>query len=93
VVNDWLDRVRDVLNQADTNDWIAAVIVGALILIVVLVLLRIVGFFFRMASWLVALAAGVAVALSILDRQGVPRSIGGMQIDRWIEDARRWIGV
>jgi len=93
VVNDGLDRVRDAINHANANDWIAAVIVGGLIAIVVLVVLRIVGFFFRMATWVVALAAGVAVAFYILDRHGVPRSIGGAQIDRWIEDGRRRIGV
>jgi hypothetical protein len=87
------DRVRDAVNQANANDWIVAAIAGALITIVVSVLLRIVGFFFRMATWVVALAAGVVVAFFILDRQGLPRSIGGARIDRWIEDGRRWIGV
>ncbi|HEY7032262.1 MAG TPA: hypothetical protein VH482_13070 [Thermomicrobiales bacterium] len=93
MLNEGFDRVRDAINQANTNDVIAAVIAGALIAIVVLVLLRIVGYFFRMATWIAALAAGVAVAFLILDHRGVPRSIGGAQIDRWIEDGRRWLGV
>ena len=50
MLNDWLDRVRDVLSDADANDWIAAVIIGAAVQILVLLLFRILGFFFRMAT-------------------------------------------
>ena len=93
MLNDWLDRIREVLRDADTNDWIVAVIAGALVQIVVLLVLRVVGVFFRMASWLLASAVGIVVAVYILDRQGVPRAIGGRRVDEWIDDARRWIGV
>ncbi len=93
MLNDALDRIREVLNEADTNDWIAAVIVGALVQILVLFVMRVFGFFLRMASWLLATAISIVVALYILDRRGVPRSIGGRQIDSWIEDARRFLGV
>jgi hypothetical protein len=92
MLNDWLDRVRDVLNDADGNDWIAAVIIGAAVQILVLLLFRVLGFFFRMATWFVASLVGVAVALYILDRQGIPGAIGGGQIDQWIDDVRRLIG-
>jgi len=93
MLNDWLDRVRDVLSDADANDWIAAVIIGAAVQILVLLLFRILGFFFRMATWFVASLIGVAVALYILDRKGVPRAIGGQQIDQWFDDVRGYIGV
>lgn len=93
MLNDWLDRVRDVLSDSDGNDWIAAVIIGAAVQILVLLLFRILGFFFRMATWFVASLVGVAVTLYILDRQGVPRTIGGGQIDQWIDDVRGFIGV
>jgi uncharacterized protein (DUF983 family) len=93
VINDWLDRLRDVVHEADTNDWIAAVLVAVVVQFVVLLLMRVFGFFLRMASWLLAFAISVVVALSVLDHRGVPRSIGGRQIDVWIEDARRWLGV
>ena len=93
MLNDWLDRIQDILGQADTNDWIAAIIIGAVVQLLVLLVLRILGFFFRLASWLVASAVGIAVALYILDRQGIPRAIGGGQIDRWIDDVRRWLGI
>jgi hypothetical protein len=93
MLNDWLNRVQDVLSDADANDWLVAVIIGAAVQILVLLLFRILGFFFRMATWFVASLIGVAVTLYILDREGVPRSIGGGQIDRWIDDVRGYIGV
>jgi hypothetical protein len=93
MLNDWLDRIRDALNQADTNDWIAAVIIAALAMLIVLLVLRIVGFLFRFVRWLLALAAAAAVGLYILDHRGVPSGIGGDQIERWIEHARRYLGV
>lgn len=88
-----LDRIRDLFTQASANDWIAAIVIGALIQIVVLLVFRVLGFFLRLASWLLALAAGVAAGLYVLHHGGVPTSLGGEHIDRWIEDARRWIGV
>jgi hypothetical protein len=93
MLNDVIDRVREVLNDADGNDWIAAVVVGVVVQLIVLLLFRVVGIFFRMASWVIASAISVVAALYILDRQGIPRSIGGRQVDEWIDDARRWIGV
>ncbi|MEA2514791.1 MAG: hypothetical protein QOJ59_4280 [Thermomicrobiales bacterium] len=93
MVNDALDRIRDVLGHADTNDWIAAIIVGVIVQILVLLVMRVFGFFLRMASWLLASAISIVVALYVLDRRGIPRSIGGRQIDSLIDDARRFIGV
>ncbi len=91
--NDWLDRVQDLLSDADANDWIAAILIGAAVQILVLLLFRILGFFFRMLTWVVASLIGVAVALYVLDRRGVPRAIGGGRIDQWIDGVRGLIGA
>ena len=93
MLDDWLDRVQDVLNRADTNDWIAAIIIGVAVQFLVLLVLRILGFVFRLASWFVAAAVGIAVALYFLDRNGLPDAIGGGQLDRWIDGVRQWLGV
>ena len=92
MLNDWFDRIRDLISGADVNDWIAAVIIGLAVQFLVLLLFRFLGFFVRMAAWFIASLIGVASALYILDRQGVPRSIGGRQIDQWIDDVRGFIG-
>jgi sugar phosphate permease len=93
MLNDWLDRIREVIQDADTNDWIAAVLAGVIVQVIVLLLFRVIGIFFRMASWVMASAISIVVALYILDRQGIPHAIGGRQVDEWIDDARRWIGI
>jgi hypothetical protein len=93
MLNDWLDRIQDLISDADVNDWIAAIIIGLVVQFLVLLLFRFLGFFVRMATWFIASLIGVGVALFILDRQGVPRSIGGRQIDQWIDDIRGFIGA
>lgn len=93
MVNDVVDRIRDVLGEADANDWVVAIIIGVLIQLLVLLIFRVVGIFFRMASWVIASVIAVLVALWILDRRGIPESIGGRRIDDWIDDARRAIGI
>jgi sugar phosphate permease len=93
MVNDVLDRIRDVLGDADANDWVVAIVIGVLIQLMVLLIFRVVGIFFRMASWVMASIVGVLVGLWVLDRRGIPESIGGRRIDEWIDDARRAIGI
>jgi hypothetical protein len=93
MIDDWVDRVGDIIAGAEANDWIVAAAAGTLALILVLLALRIVGFLFRRIGCLLALAVGASVALFVLDRRGLPGSIGGGRIDRWIDDVRRSIGV
>jgi len=93
MVNDSLDRIGDLLREADTTDWITAIIIGVLIQLLVLLIMRIAGIFFRMASWVIASAISIFVAVWILDRRGIPESIGGRRIEEWIDDARRAINM
>jgi xanthine/uracil permease len=93
MLNDALDRVRDTVQDADTNDWITAVGVGLIVLLIVLFIFRIIGIFFRSASLLLSLLIAAAVAVYVLDQHGIPHSIGGKTVDRWINDARDSIGV
>lgn len=92
-MNDLLDRIRDTLSKADTNTWITAVIVAVVVQLLVLLILRVVGIFFRMASWIFASAISVVIAIWILDNRGIPNSIGGKRIEEWIDDIRNAIGV
>ena len=92
MVNDVLDRIREALGEADTTDWITAIIIGVVVQLVVLVLLKVAGIFFRIASWVFATVISVFVAYSVLDGRGLPESIGGRRIEDWIDDARRAVG-
>lgn len=93
IVSDLLDRTQELLGEADGTDWIIAIAVGVVIQLIVLLIMRIAGIFFRMASWIIASAISVFVALWILDRRGIPESIGGRRIEDWVDDARRAIGI
>ena len=87
-----LERLWDVLRPRDTSALVSAIVVCVVVQIVVLFLFRALGFFLNLLSWLLGLAISVSIALYILNN-GVPEALGGEQIDRLIDDARRWLGI
>lgn len=89
---DDLERLWDLLRPQNTNTLVMAIIAGVIIQILVLLLFRLLGFFLNMLSWLLGLVASLAVALYILNH-GVPEALGGEHIDRWIDEARRALGI
>ena len=89
---DELDRLWEAVRPTDANTLVTAVIAGALVQLLVLLVLRVIGVVLRTLRLLVASAAGVGTALYVLNR-GIPRSIGGREIERWLDDARRLIGA
>ncbi len=90
--SDDLERFWEVLRPRDTNALVTAIVAGVLVQLLVLLLFRVLGFFLNLLSWLLGMTASLAVALYILNR-GVPKEIGGDQINRWIDEARRALGI